>query len=118
MIRTRRIYDPGQEDDGERILVDRLWPRGISKEAAQLDEWAKEIAPSDELRKWYGHDSEKWGAFKQRYRAELQQKEKSETLRELADKSRRGTITLLYAARDESHNNAAALAEFIEKLNQ
>lgn len=116
MIKTRRIYEDPQSDDGERVLVDRLWPRGVSKDEAKLDDWAKELAPSDELRKWFDHDPDKWGKFKQRYRAELSAANKSEKMKRLAEKSRSGNVTLLYAAKDEEMNNARALGQFIPKM--
>lgn len=106
-ITTKRIYEQPADSDGIRILVDRLWPRGVSKESAQLDDWMKEIAPSEELRDWFDHDPEKWGGFVDRYRAELQEKQHLvDELREYTDED---SVTLLYAARDETHNNAAAL---------
>ncbi len=112
MVRIRRIYDEPAAEDGKRILVDRLWPRGIAKDAARLDEWLKEIAPSDELRKWFGHDPARWEEFRERYRQELGTKtEFLNQLRELAGKE---TVTLLYAAKDEEHNNAVVLKEILK----
>lgn len=98
--------------DGYRVLVDRLWPRGISKDDADLDEWCKDLAPSDKLRKWFGHDPEKWTEFVQRYTRELDAKK--DLVIEILDRSPRKTITLLYAAKDSEHNNAAVLKTFIE----
>jgi uncharacterized protein YeaO (DUF488 family) len=113
MIKTKRIYDPVSKDDGRRILVDRLWPRGIRKEDARIDEWMKEIAPSDELRKWFGHDPAKWQQFRRKYAAELAGN--SELLKGLRAEAGKGMITLLFAAKDVTHNNAAVLKELIEK---
>jgi len=113
MIRTKRIYEEPSEDDGARVLVDRLWPRGISKERALLDRWEKDIAPSNELRHWFGHDPTKWEVFLRRYRAELGERE--EQLARLRHEADEGTVTLLYAAKDEEHNNAVALKRYIEE---
>ena len=95
MIKIKRIYDPVSKDDGKRILVDRLWPRGLKKEKAVIDEWLKDIAPSDELRKWFSHDPSKWEEFKKRYRKELE--DRQETIRDLRTEARRKTVTLLFA---------------------
>jgi uncharacterized protein YeaO (DUF488 family) len=115
-IGLKRAYATPGKDDGLRILVDRIWPRGISKDALKLDAWLREIAPSGELRKWFGHDPEKWAEFKRRYFIELDGK--NELLSELMAKVRQGTVTLVYAAQDETHNNAVALKEYFEtKLN-
>jgi uncharacterized protein YeaO (DUF488 family) len=112
-IKIKRIYDPAAEDDGRRILVDRLWPRGIKKDDAAIDEWLKDIAPSNELRKWFSHDPSKWTEFKERYIEELKQKrDMVERLRMDADK---GGITLVFAAKDTEHNNAAVLMELIRQ---
>jgi uncharacterized protein YeaO (DUF488 family) len=109
-IRLKRIYDPPRPDDGLRILVDRLWPRGVSKESAAIDRWLREIAPSDALRKWYGHDPQRWAEFRRRYREELRaQRALVSELRKLA----RRRITLLFAAHDEKHNNAVVLRELL-----
>ena len=113
MIKTKRVYDDKSGDDGYRILVDRIWPRGISKEDAGHDGWLKDVAPSDELRKWFGHDEKKWDEFKEKYFDELREKdEQVEKIRE-AEKEH-DTVTLLYAAKDTGHNNAIALMEFLE----
>ncbi|MBJ6800255.1 DUF488 domain-containing protein [Geomonas propionica] len=112
MIRLKRIYDEPAVQDGVRVLVDRLWPRGISKENARLDRWEKELAPSDELRRWFGHDPEKWQEFRTRYRQELAGQ--GELLKELTGLCARNTVTLLYAAKDEEHNNAVVLKELID----
>jgi len=113
MIRTKRIYEEPSADDGLRVLVDRLWPRGISKEEARIDRWEKDLAPTTELRRWFGHDPAKWEEFLRRYRAELEGKE--EALARLRGEANDGTVTLLYAARDEEHNNAVALKQYIEE---
>ena len=110
-IQIKRIYDPPQASDGFRVLVDRLWPRGISKERAALDLWMKDIAPSDELRRWFGHDQARWKEFQTRYRAEL--KDHQSDLAELRAKTRKGTVTLLFGARDQDHNEAVVLAKIL-----
>ena len=111
MIKTVRVYSRGEES-GYRILVDRLWPRGVRKEDAKLDLWLKEIGPSSELRKWFGHDPERWGEFKERFFVELDQKE--ELVDQIITKAREGDVVLLFGAKDEVHNNAVALKEYIE----
>jgi len=111
VIRTRRVYEAPADDDGFRVLVDRLWPRGVSREDAALDRWMKEIAPSDELRTWFGHDPERWDGFRARYARELD--EKAEEVDFLREKAGEGTLTLVYAARDTEHNNAVALAAYL-----
>lgn len=113
MIRTKRIYAEPSKDDGARVLVDRIWPRGVSKEKASLDRWEKDLAPGDELRRWFGHDPAKWEEFLRRYRAELEGKE--EELARLRQEAGEGTVTLLYAAKDEEQNNAVALKRYIEE---
>lgn len=114
-IKIKRIYDPPKAADGVRILVDRLWPRGIAKEKARIDEWFKELAPSDQLRKWFGHESERWEEFQKRYRHELQSPEKQELMQRLQSLARQGTVTLLFAAKDAEHNNAKVLANFLKQ---
>jgi len=109
----KRAYDPAEPRDGYRVLVDRLWPRGVSKERARLDEWARELAPSAELRTWFGHDPERFAEFERRYRAELTAHE--EKLDELRRRAREGTLTLVYGARDEEHNDAVVLAELLRE---
>lgn len=110
-VRLKRVYEPVASDDGIRILVDRLWPRGLSKTKARLDAWEKEIAPSPALRRWFGHDPARWSEFQLRYRAELRdQNDKLDQLRALARKS---TVTLVYGARDEVHNGAVVLRDII-----
>lgn len=111
MIRIKRAYEPARPADGHRVLVDRLWPRGLSKERAHLDEWAKDIAPSDALRRWFGHDPRRWEKFRERYLGELGTARAEELLQGLAARARAGTITLVYAAHDELHNDAVVLAE-------
>ena len=111
MVKIKRIYDPSSKDDGVRILVDRLWPRGISKEAAAIDEWERDIAPSDELRKWFSHDPAKWQEFRKRYVSEL--KKNPEPISKLRALARKGRITLLFAAKDVAHNNAVVLRDLI-----
>jgi uncharacterized protein YeaO (DUF488 family) len=115
MIRTKRIYEPAAPEDGFRILVDRLWPRGIQKDKVKIDLWMKEIAPSDALREWFSHDPKKWEQFKRRYEAEL--KDKQEMLYNmLGEEKRRKTVTLLYSARDEEYNNAVALSIILQTM--
>lgn len=104
------MYDHPSDADGTRILIDRLWPRGLSKKDAQVDRWLKEVAPSTELRKWFGHDPEKWAEFKKRYRAELKD---NPALAGLIEVAREGDITLVYAAKDQMHNHAAVLEEIL-----
>ncbi|ABG05479.1 protein of unknown function DUF488 [Rubrobacter xylanophilus DSM 9941] len=111
-LRVKRVYEEPGEDDGYRVLVDRVWPRGLSRERARLSEWRKELAPSGELRKWFGHRPERWEEFKERYRRELEESGGLEGLRELARRAERENVTLLFGAKDAEHNNARALAEF------
>jgi uncharacterized protein YeaO (DUF488 family) len=113
MIRLKRVYDKPASDDGFRVLVERLWPRGITKAEAHLDLWLKEIAPSTDLRKWFAHDPTKWEEFSGRYEMELA--EKGELVTTLEQKSRETTITLVYSAHDVSHNSAVVLKRIIEK---
>jgi len=110
-VQLKRAYEPPDKKDGTRILVDRLWPRGVSKEEASLDEWIKEIAPSADLRTWFGHEQRRWAEFRKRYRAELA--EHSEMLKDLRRRAREGPITLVYSARDEVHNDAVVLRNVI-----
>jgi len=112
-VRLKRAYEPPERLDGYRVLIDRLWPRGVSKQEAQLDEWARELAPSSELRRWFGHDPAKFDEFRRRYREELAAQE--ETLRELRRRARAGTLTLVYGARDSEHNDAVVLAEVLRR---
>jgi len=112
MIKLKRIYTPPSRSDGKRILVDRLWPRGVKKDEAKIDEWLKELAPSDALRKWFGHDPDKWTAFRIKYKKEL--KLKADLVSRLRGESKKGAVTLLFAAKDAEHNNAVVLKEQIE----
>lgn len=113
-FRLKRVYDNPAKADGRRVLVDRLWPRSLTKKEARLDDWLKEIAPSTRLRKWFGHDPARWTEFKKRYAAELEGQR--EQVEQLARQAKKRTVTLLSAARDIEHNNAAALKEHIEKF--
>jgi uncharacterized protein YeaO (DUF488 family) len=114
MVRVKRVYEKPSKVDGWRVLVDRLWPRGLTKDAARADVWMKDIAPSDALRKWFGHQPEKWTAFQKKYRAELAKKRPLiEELRKM--EKQHGTLTLLYGAKDEEHNQAVALAEVLKR---
>jgi uncharacterized protein YeaO (DUF488 family) len=110
-IRLKRAYDPPEAADGTRILVDRLWPRGIKKSEAAIDRWIRDIAPSTELRRWFGHRPERWSEFQRRYRAELRRR--PELLDEIRAAARAGPVTLVYAARDEAHNDAVVLKELL-----
>ncbi|MGH7937553.1 MAG: DUF488 family protein, N3 subclade, partial [Bryobacteraceae bacterium] len=112
-IKLKRVYEKPSRTDGTRILVDRLWPRGLTKERAAVDLWLKEIAPSTELRKWFDHDPAKWTEFRRRYRAEV--KNHSDELRLIKSKVREGRVTLLYGARDQEHNEAVVLQEILER---
>jgi uncharacterized protein YeaO (DUF488 family) len=111
----KRVYEPAASTDGYRVLVDRLWPRGLSKEHAALDHWAKALAPSTELREWFGHKAEHWEEFEKRYGEELEGDEAQEELAELRRHMREGKVTLLYAAHDEAHNNAVVLRDYLKK---
>jgi uncharacterized protein YeaO (DUF488 family) len=115
-IRIKRVYDEPQKDDGARVLVDRLWPRGLRKESAALTLWFKEIAPSPELRKWFAHDPARWTEFSRRYLAEL--KHNDEAVAQLKALSARGRMTLLYAAHDVDHNHALVLADYLRKYRK
>lgn len=115
MIKTKRIYFPVEAPDGYRVLVDRLWPRGLTKDAVAIKEWAKDVSPSDALRKSYAHQPEHWSEFREKYLAELADPHKQALLRQLARLAKAGTLTLLYAARDEQRNNAAVLREYLER---
>jgi uncharacterized protein YeaO (DUF488 family) len=113
MIKIKRVYEKPAKEDGWRVLVDRLWPRGMKKEAAHLDIWMKDVAPSDALRKWFGHKPEKWGEFQKKYRGEL--KKKKELVAELKKMAKdHGTVTLLFGAKDEEHNEAVVLADTLK----
>lgn len=110
-IRLKRAYEAPARSDGQRILVDRLWPRGLTRDKAAVDHWIKEVAPSSELRKWFGHDPERWPEFRRRYRAELK---KNPALAELRALARKGSVTLLYSAKDEQHNQAVVLKQVLD----
>jgi uncharacterized protein YeaO (DUF488 family) len=110
--RIKRAYEPPAKSDGARILIDGLWPRGVTKEKAGIAEWMKEVAVSAALRKWFSHDPAKWPEFKKRYRAELARK--PEAVARLRRMARRGTLTIVYGAKDEAHNNAVVLKEFLD----
>jgi uncharacterized protein YeaO (DUF488 family) len=110
-IEIKRVYESPARGDGTRVLVDRLWPRGLTKEKAAIDVWLKEVAPSTELRKWFHHDSPDWAEFQKRYRAELKG---SEALAELRALARKGTVTLVYGAKDEEHNHALVLQKLLK----
>jgi uncharacterized protein YeaO (DUF488 family) len=112
-VRLRRAYEPATPEDGTRILVDRLWPRGVSKKEAALDAWAKDVAPSTELRRWFGHDPDRWEEFTRRYRKELNAH--PEALQPLLDAAAKGPLTLIYGARDTEHNEAVVLQHVIEE---
>lgn len=112
-VRIKRVYVEPSEDDGERILVDRLWPRGLTKAKAKVDLWLKEVAPSNDLRKWFAHDPDRWPEFKRRYVAELKAADQPFTL--LEQEARRRTVTLLYGARDEEHNEAVVLLDLLQR---
>lgn len=110
-VRTKRVYDPVEPGDGYRILVDRLWPRGVSRERARLDEWARDLAPSDGLRKWFHHDPKRFAEFRKRYRKELLAH--ADQIDELRARARHGPVTIVYGARDTEHNDAVVIAELL-----
>ena len=116
MIRIKRVYREPSARDGVRILVDRVWPRGTSKERARVVEWRKDLAPSTSLRKWFGHEPAKWTEFRRRYQTELTRSGMMDELRKLAQLSRKRTITLVYSAADEAHNQAVVLKELSDEL--
>ena len=112
-FQLKRVYETPGREDGMRVLIDRLWPRGLSKDAARIDLWAKDISPSTELRKWFDHDPERWAQFQKRYAAEI--KSQTETLTLLRLEAKRRMVSLLYGSRETVHNNAAALKRYLEK---
>ncbi len=113
-IRIKRAYEDAAKNDGYRVLIDRIWPRGVSKDEARLDDWIKALAPSTELRKWFGHDPDRWDEFRKRYRKELKgSDEAQQALDDLRKRARRGRVTLVFAARDSEHSNAAFLQELL-----
>lgn len=111
-VKIKRVYAQSKKEDGMRILVDRLWPRGLTREKANIDLWLKDIAPSTELRKWFGHDPDKWNEFRKRYRSEF--KEHDESMAILEQQVKKGPVTLVYAAKDEQHNDAVVLEELLK----
>jgi uncharacterized protein YeaO (DUF488 family) len=113
MLKTKRVYDPPEPDDGVRFLVDHIWPRGTRKDLLKLDGWLKDVAPSNMLRTWFAHDPARWDEFRRRYSAELDRNPQS--WRDILQIARDGDVTLLYAARDTDHNNAIALCEYLER---
>ncbi|WP_026987254.1 DUF488 domain-containing protein [Fodinicurvata fenggangensis] len=114
-IRLKRAQDDPADNDGTRVLVDRVWPRGISKDRLKLDRWLKEVAPSKELRQWFGHDPEKWAEMQRRYRAELEGGEQRQAFEELKELARQGRVTLVFAARERAHNQAVILKQLLEE---
>jgi uncharacterized protein YeaO (DUF488 family) len=112
VIKLKRVYDPVAKTDGQRFLVERLWPRGVKKAAIKIDSWLKDAAPSTELRKWFNHDPAKWEEFQRRYRAEL--KKNPEAWQPILEADSQGTVTLLFSSHDAEHNNAVALKQFLE----
>lgn len=115
-VRIKRAYEAPSARDGYRVLIDRLWPRGRRKEDLRLDAWLKDLAPSRELRTWFDHDPERWREFRARYRRELRGETAQELLRDLARRARRGTVTLVFAAKDVEHNDAVVLREIVERM--
>lgn len=114
IIFLKRVYDPVEASDGFRILVDRLWPRGVSKDAARIDVWLKNVAPSPQLRQWFGHDPAKWGEFRSRYIQELCHN--PDAIAQLTQYLQQGRVTLIYAARDKIHNHAAVLKDYLDNI--
>jgi uncharacterized protein YeaO (DUF488 family) len=116
MVLLKRAYEPAGRRDGERVLVERLWPRGVRKEELELDWWAKDVAPSTALRKWFAHDPERWPEFVRRYRAELRHPDAARALAEIVDHARSHTVTLVYSTHDTEHNNAVVLKQVIDRV--
>lgn len=115
-IQLKRAYDDATKDDGYRVLVERLWPRGVSKEDARLDDWAKDVAPSTELRKWFSHDVDRWESFQERYRDELRTNDDAQaTLETLKNRAKQGTLTLVFGSKDTEHNSAVVLKSILEQ---
>ena len=112
MFKLKRAYEPASKDDGMRVLVERLWPRGLARAKLHLDAWLKEVGPTTELRQWFSHDPEKWSQFRRRYFRELDSR--PESWRPILSAARRGTVTLIYSSRDEERNNAVALKEYLD----
>lgn len=117
-MRRKRVYDPVADDDGLRVLVDRLWPRGVTAESARIDVWIKDIAPTDALRKWFAHGPRKWEEFRRRYLRELNTPVKKKLLEEFVQKACSGIVTLVYAAKDREHNNAVVLKSLINYMSE
>jgi uncharacterized protein YeaO (DUF488 family) len=115
-LHVKRVYEDPETSDGERILVDRIWPRGISKDKARLSNWRKDHAPSNDLREWFGHEPDRWEEFKERYRAELEEAGKMGDLRDIAERTGEENVTLLFGAKDTKHNNARALEAFVGEV--
>jgi uncharacterized protein YeaO (DUF488 family) len=115
-FQTKRVYEPAEPGDGQRFLVERLWPRGVKKQSLQMNAWLKEVAPSDGLRRWFSHDPAKWDDFQRRYRAEL--KEHSSACEPLLQAAKAGRVTLLFSSRDQEHNNAVALKTYLETAHK
>lgn len=113
MLKIKRVYEKKEASDGRRILIDRLWPRGVSKSEAEVDEWLKEVSPSSELRKWFGHDPDKWPEFRRRYLKELSSSEKKSLLQDLAQEASRSNVTLVYGAKDTENSHAKVLEELL-----
>ncbi len=113
-VKIKRAYDPPTPDDGQRVLIDRLWPRGLKREDARLDEWLRDIAPSDDLRRWFGHDPARWEEFQTRYRHELADADHQAALERLRELARQGPLTLVFAAKDAEHCNAQVLRAVLE----
>jgi uncharacterized protein YeaO (DUF488 family) len=113
MLKIKRVYEDARSGDGTRFLVERLWPRGIKKDGLKMKAWLKDVAPSQDLRKWYAHDTAKWEEFRQRYRAELENN--PTTWSPLLEAAQKGNVTLIYSARDAEHNSALVLKEFLEE---
>jgi uncharacterized protein YeaO (DUF488 family) len=112
-VRAKRVYDPAEPNDGYRVLIDHVWPRGVSRQRAKLDEWARELAPTGELRRWFDHLPERFDEFRSRYRDEL--KDEREHIEDLRHRARKEPVTIVYAARDREHNNAVVLAELVRE---
>jgi uncharacterized protein YeaO (DUF488 family) len=112
-VRVRRVYDPPGADDGHRVLIDHVWPRGVTRERARLDEWSRELAPSNELRRWFAHDPARFEEFRARYRGELE--DQRDRVARLRRRAQNGTVTIVYAARDRDRNNAVVLAELLRE---
>jgi len=118
VLKLKRAYEPVESTDGKRILIDRLWPRGVSKSEARVDEWLKDLAPSTELRTWFGHDPQKWEEFRKRYIKELSSPDKTGLLEDIARRARRETITLIYSAKDTEHSDVKVLEQLITQQSK